>query len=171
MVLAGAVPACLLADPPRELAVPPVRRPSILHASVEPATTRPLVELPPRFRVPVVVSDPTKPFQWQLYVDFAPSSSSADFPIQSGTVGGTPDSPDIQDVEFKLSPEELAGPCHRIELLVANEFQSPRVADSRGADLVTWFYTPSGSLAGCSDYDGGPGADGAFPPDASEAGG
>ncbi|MEO6572891.1 MAG: hypothetical protein ABIP89_03550, partial [Polyangiaceae bacterium] len=83
--------------------------------------------------------------------------------LQSGTGGGMATSLDTEVIPFSV---DLVAPgCHRIEFIVALHFDpsASHAADSSGSDSVTWFYTPTGSLGGCTTYDAGPdGASGAF---------
>ncbi len=156
------VAACILADPPPELPKPPSRRPTIVAGSVFPPSNQPLLDLPIEFRVPVEVPDPTKPYEWRVFVDFDPLQNTDS--EQSGSGGGTSDSPDLDVVRFSVNRERLLGACHRIEFVVALRFDGARSADPSGSDSITWFYAPPGTnLAGCTPYEGGVGDDAAFP--------
>jgi hypothetical protein len=166
----SALVSCILADPPPELPKPPARHPNIVHAAVTPRADRPLGELPPNgFIVPVELPDPTRTFEWRLFVDFDEVRNPS--PVRSGAGGGTAGSADKQYVPFSV--DGLAPGCHRIEFMVALHFDPSiaHAADASGSDSVTWFFTPSGSLAGCTTYDAGPGGPGtgAFP-DAGDGG-
>jgi len=164
---AVALASCIIADPPVEAPKPPLRRPTIIRESATPPSSRPLGELPPDgFKVPVEIADPTADFQWAMFIDYEPSLNTTNNPRLGDTVTGGQGHPDVLTIPFTISPDSIGAGCHRIEFMVALSFVSPHVADPAGADSITWFYTPNGSLDGCTVFEGGVGADGAFPPDA-----
>lgn len=151
----SALASCILADPPPDLPKPPARHPNIIHAKVTPPADRPLGEFPRNgFIVPVELPDPTRTFEWRVFVDFEEFRNPS--PVKSGAGGGSAASADTQFVSFSV--EGLASGCHRIEFIAALHFDPSiaHAADATGSDSVTWFYTPSGSLAGCTTYDAGP---------------
>ena len=178
-VAMGGVAGCITTPPP-DLPAPPQRRPTILHASVMPPADVPLVDWPPdgTFIVPVEPGDPELPtaFLWDVFVDYDPSAgTSLEYfrprnPPVSAVDGG------IVAVPFTL-PGPFDGFCHRVEFLVADNFNSPpggiengdrrydHTPDSRGGDIVTWQYTGGAPPGGCPSYDAGALQDGTFPPD------
>jgi hypothetical protein len=151
----SALASCILADPPPDLPKPPARHPNIVHAQVTPPADRPLGELlPDGFSVPVELPDPTRSFEWRVFVDYDEVKKPTPRLIGSG--GGTPTALDTEVVSFSV--DLLEPGCHRIEFIVALHFD-PSIAhasDGSGSDSVTWFYTPTGSLGGCTTYDAGP---------------
>ena len=64
----------------------------------------------------------------------------------------------------RLSPPVDPNACHTLEILVALGFTEDHTPASPGGDSITWFYSPTGSLADCPVYDAGP------VPDASDSG-
>ena len=182
----GGIAGCITTPPP-DLPAPPLRRPTILHSSVCPPADVPLVDWPAdaNFIVPVEPGDPEHAldFEWAVFVDYDPSPTPirSDHGLKllqqhpmSAVQGG------IVLVDFPLmppgTPPDLPGLCHRVEFLVAHQFNSPSgtpVADNRlfhtpdsvGGDMVTWQYTAGGLAEGCPEYDAGALQDGAFPPD------
>jgi hypothetical protein len=167
----SAIASCILADAAPALPKPPSLRPTIVKGSVFPSASEPVGDLPAEFLVPVELADPTKPFEWKVFVDFDPLGNADDFVEQRGGNAGSVTAPNLQVVPFSVNKDRLAGGCHRIEFVVALRFDSARASDPLLSDSVTWFYTPTGNLAGCTTYDGGPGNDGAFPADAAGADG
>jgi hypothetical protein len=183
----GGAAGCITTPPP-DLPAPPPHRPTILHSSVVPPADVPLVDWPTdnTFVVPVEPGDPERPldFVWDVFIDYDPSPQ----PIRSdrglklfprGPMSAVVDGGSVL-VYFELAapgtPPDLPGLCHRVEFLVAHQFNlSPNgitMADSRlahtpdsvGGDMVTWQYTAGGLAAGCPEYDAGALQDGAFPP-------
>ena len=161
--LLSAIASCILADAPPEQPRSPTRRPVIVHASVSPPASKLLGELSLPFVVPVLLGDPRVPFEWRLFIDYDPILNPDGALVQRQFGGGSPTAADLQIVTFSVDETTLNSACHRIEFLVALNFTSTHGADASGADSIAWFYSPSGSLEGCTTYDGG-GNDGAFPP-------
>lgn len=162
--LALVLGACIIADPTPEPAASPLHRPTIVHASVSPPTTRVLAEWPSRFVVPVELIDRDKSFRWALFIDFHPSQQPTPIltsdlvePIFDGGVY-------VLDIEAPDAPSPTS--CHVVELIVARNFlaSSPHTPTPVGGDVVVWFYNPGGSPSGCPTFDAGA-HDGAFPGD------
>jgi hypothetical protein len=168
--IVSCVVSCVLADAAPELPKPASLRPTIVKGSVFPSTSEPIGGLPAEFLVPVELADPTKPFEWKVFVDFDPLGNADDFVEQRGGSPGSASAANLQVIPFSVNRDRLSGSCHRIEFVVALRFDSARASDPLLSDSVTWFYAPTGNLAGCSTYDGGPGNDAAFPADAADAG-
>lgn len=166
-LLVGSVAACILADPLSEQRSLPTRRPSILHGSVSPLSSQILTATTlSSFTVPIRLYNPTVQATWNVFVDYNPPINSS--PALSHAMGGTPNSADLQIVDFRLAPKDLDPTrCHVIEFLVALSFLTPHSADPYGADSLTWFYIPNGDRSTCAVYDGGTGT---IPPP-SDAGG
>jgi len=167
--------SCVLTEPV-DLPAKPHRHPTILHGAVAPplSSVVSVVDGTDRqFAVPVQLDDPTQGYAWAVFIDYEPSLGATHSPIQGNTVVGAEGNADIQVINFGVLQSSLGPGCHRIELIVALSFVVPHVADPYGADSVSWFYSPAGDVSGCSIFEGGIGADGAFPPsaDASPDGG
>ena len=69
-VALSAIASCILADPAPELPKPASLRPTIVKGSVSPSASEPIGDLPVEFLVPVELADPTRPFEWKVFVDF-----------------------------------------------------------------------------------------------------
>jgi hypothetical protein len=159
--LAVLLGACVTAPPP-DLPPLPVRAPTIL-SELPPAST-PITTWPPdgAFTFQAQVYDPSRPFFWEVFVDYDPvrNAGAPTAPTIFPQLGPTP-SMGVSAVPFMLAPPTDPAPCpHRIELLVALSFNEnyPHISDTYGADSVTWTYTPPG---GC-EYDAGALEEGAF---------
>ena len=132
-----------------------------------------LTELPSEFVVPIQLDDGDETYQWDLFVDYNPCdlslgcqpSGPAIFPQTVAPTPGTIDG-GISIVDVQLPSTIDATSCHRIDFLVAHQFNGslPHIWDSIGGDIVTWFYNAGGGTNGCPDYDAGAFQDGAFPP-------
>ena len=163
----SAISSCILAEPPPELPKPPSRHPNILRAQVIPAVDRPLGALPTKagFIVPVELPDPTKDFEWRVFVDFDPITNPV--AVLGQVQPGSTTAPDVIMVPFSFVYDPKmggidTGVCHRIEFVAALGFDTDHGANAGGSDSVVWFYTPTGNLSGCTTSDAD--TDGAFPP-------
>jgi hypothetical protein len=155
--------ACITAPPPRPPSLEPCR-PSILHTSVSPPAGEILTSWPPgdTFLVPVTIQscDPTDGFHTNAFIDYDPVFNPNP-EYASGTmsfaINGEPTP--VEVTLHQLPRDQL---CHRVEIFVAHDFNrlpsEPHVPDAIGGDSVTWFYSPSGGLNGCPQYDAGDGA-------------
>jgi hypothetical protein len=151
LVCAG---ACILADPPAEVPVPPIQHPEIERELVVPPVTEILRTWPIEFDVPINAFDGVSSIQWEAFLDYDVSQT----PENSGTLDPDP----AKEAGLRLLTARLPAPvrvddCHTLEILVARSFVQPHVPDAYGADSVTWLYSPTGSLDGCAFYDAGPG--------------
>ncbi|HEY1691179.1 MAG TPA: hypothetical protein VGG39_03405 [Polyangiaceae bacterium] len=164
--------ACLSAPPP-DLPVPALQRPIILRGAVQPPAGPILGSFPQEFVVPVLLQSPDEPFQYDAFVDFAQcvgfSCGSGTTPyIPPTTVTPTPGTLDGGVYLAHFDPPAGVDPssCHTIEFDVAHAFDTnlPHTPDSIGGDSVSWIYSPTGNLTGCTLYDAGSLQDGAFPP-------
>jgi hypothetical protein len=137
--------ACVLVDPVPELQKPPRRAPAVVKTAVFPDSTRPLVQLPSEFVIPVRVPDPGQGFFWALFIDWNGSSQVyTDF----GHVAGSATNPDLYPLriltrDFPLSV--LPTDCHTIEVLVSLEDVHTHQADPAVSDSISWWYVPDGA--------------------------
>lgn len=157
------VVACVLADPPPILPIPPLTRPVILHDSTSPSLDEKLASLPLQFAVPVQVA-PDQSLKWRVFVDTDPNGPPNTAPITGGIDDGGVLATDPTDasvayrlIQFQLAGSEIdLGSCHTITIVVAYDFVellpgSPR--DPPGGDRATWFYEPTPD---CTRYDAAP---------------
>jgi hypothetical protein len=165
--------ACITAPPP-DLPPLPAHRPTILRGSVVPPPDTPLVQWPvdKTFLVPVELYDPNQTFWYDVFVDYDPVNNTSPkvYPQPVVPNAATMDG-GVFLVSFGLNAPDDPGPlCHRIEVLVAHEFNkfSPHTPDSVGGDSVSWLYTAGGGPDGCPEYDAGALQGGAFPDAATD---
>jgi hypothetical protein len=159
--------ACIVAPPP-DLPPEPLRRPIILRDSVVPPADQILTaaQLPDggemTFLIPVQVDDPTKPFLWELFVDYVYDPNTPMLPVSVGQFQPTVSTLDAGTVIVAISVPfqdgRLSAPyCHRIEFMVAYKFDEYHTPNSIGGDSVTWLYNGAGGPDGCPlSYDAGP---------------
>ncbi|HEY8074798.1 MAG TPA: hypothetical protein VIF62_11830 [Labilithrix sp.] len=161
LLLACAGTSCLIADPGTDPPKPVPTRPQILRESVVPSPNNVLGAFPAKFVIPVQLSDPTLSFDYAVFVDYDPSTSLGK--VDCGTKGveaaSLSGAPRILEVTIEEAPDPDR--CHVIEVLVALHLlcdfdaNSAHAAPAPGADSVTWFYSPTGDLAGCPVLDAG----------------
>jgi hypothetical protein len=161
--VAASVVACITPLPPP---IPTLAtcKPSILTESVVPVDEI-LMEWPAdnRFIVPVTYQscDPTDGFDYAMFIDFTPT------PVPSAPVYGPAHLFFASDggatiVDIAVAQPQDGNTCHVIEIKVAHVLNPPHVPDSLGGASVHWYYSATGSINGCPQYDAG---DGAFPID------
>jgi hypothetical protein len=158
-----AVSACLLADPGGDLPRIPPRRPFIVQSRVVPTTSLVLGTFPSKLVVPVELADPQVPLQYSVFFDYNPATglglqgpvTTSNFELNNLQSG-------LRILEIPLTPPPDLDRCHTLEVVVAlqlgpagNAAHTPR---EPGGDSVSWFYSPTGDLAGCPALDAGPGA-------------
>lgn len=153
------VGACVIADPPTELPRSPDRRPIIVRGSVVPSTTSVLGTWPSLFIVPVELSNPLSPLQWATFVDYNPVTfdgfdQNGVSPYEAQTTREN-----IRMLELPIS-KPPSDRCHVVEVVVAlnlntTDIQNVHTPLPPGGDSVSWFYSPSGDLAGCPVLDAG----------------
>jgi hypothetical protein len=161
--------ACITAPPPSAPSLAKCR-PSILHTSVSPPADEILTAWPPgdTVLVPITIQscNPTDGFHTNAFIDYDPVFNPGPDYASGTTPFALNGEPTNVEVTLHQLPRDLA--CHRVEILVAHDFNrdpsEPHVPDAFGGDSVTWFYSPSGGLNGCPQYDAG---DGSSPADAS----
>ncbi len=137
--------ACVLVDPVPELPKPPRRAPAVVKTAVFPDSTRPLVQLPSEFVIPVRVPDPGQGFFWALFIDWnGRSQVYADF----GHVAGSTSSPDLYPLRVltrDFPPNVQSTDCHTIEVLVSLEDVRSHQSDPALSDSISWWYVPDGA--------------------------
>jgi hypothetical protein len=151
--------ACVIADPPTDLPTLPPMRPTIRRASVVPPTSAVLGRWPAKFIVPVEVSDPRVDIAWATFVDYNPFNGQGY--ISDGVSRRAPSANgNIRTLELPI-PMPSLDRCHVVEIVVAlrlNTFNGQTAhtpEEPPGGDIVSWFFNPSGDLAGCPVLDAG----------------
>lgn len=163
--------ACVIAQPSGDIPRLPDSRPTIVHPSVVPSTSRVLTHFPSVFIVPVELVDPTAPFQYAAFIDYSPRGTG-----EGLVLGPIPSSFEPANTTNRTRRLEIAIPeptldsCHVIEVVVALQLNelTPAFAHTPqepGGDIVTWFYNPTGDPGGCPSLDAGIDA----PADAADA--
>jgi hypothetical protein len=153
------IDACVIADPPTELPRSPERRPTIVRSSVVPSTTSVLGSWPSKFIVPVELSDPRADIQWASFVDYNPATGEGFDQTSKSRDEPAATNGNVRTLEIPITTPSSDG-CHVVEVVVALRLNTtdPRNAhtpESPGGDSVSWFYSPSGDLAGCPVLDAG----------------
>lgn len=157
------VEACVIADPPTDFPELPAMRPTIVRASVVPTPSRVIGRWPDRFIVPVELADPRATIWWSAFVDYNPDTgvgldgqpTQSDYESTS-TLGRIR----ILEIPISTPTPPALDRCHVIEVVVALNLNTsdPKNAHTPlepGGDIVTWFFNPSGDLAGCPTLDAG----------------
>ncbi len=147
--------ACVIADPPAQLPVPPLAPPEILHDLVTPPA--PLITAwPLEFEIPVYVPDPTSLPLWHAFLDYDPISHTGSF--TNGVVDPDPAGDDggVRTIARRFSPPADINFCHTLQVVVALTFVDDHTPDSTGGDSITWIYAPTGNLGDCPIFDAGP---------------
>lgn len=160
LVLAVAVTACIIAEPPSDPPRLPLTRPTIVRGSVVPPASNIIGRWPDKFIVPVELSDPNVTFEYAVWIDFNPATGDqglVDFRsspfAQENTTGR------VRRLEIPIA-EPSADRCHVVEVLVALSFVGERGIGAHapsppGGDIVSWIYNPSGDTSGCPLLDAG----------------
>jgi hypothetical protein len=153
--------ACVIADPPTDLPTLPELRPVIVRGSVVPSASSIVGRWPDKFIVPVELVDPSVRIFYSAFVDYNSATGEG--------IDGAPQTSDfelnstngrVRTLEVPITPPSLDR-CHVVEVVVALRLKAttdPKNAhtpDEPGGDSVTWFYSPSGDLAGCPVLDAG----------------
>lgn len=157
LLIAGAVTACIIAEPPSDPPRLPTTRPTIVRGSVYPPASSIMGVWPGRFKVPVELSDPTVTFDYSVWIDFNAATGE-------GLVDFRTSSPVEDNSRIRLLDIALSAPnddrCHVIEVLVALRFAGQfgtgaHAPLSPGGDVVSWTYNPRGDTTGCPLLDSG----------------
>lgn len=154
---------CVLASPSGDLPRLPDSRPVIVHSSLVPTTSSVLTQFPEKFVVPVELSDPTVSFFYAAFIDYNPLTGEGliEFPRESPPLTNAGGTGRIRTVDVVIPKPSDLNSCHKIEVVVALRLKArtdPKNAhtpDEPGGDIATWFYNPSGDLAGCPALDAG----------------
>lgn len=151
---------CVIADPPGDLPQLPPMRPTIVRASVVPPPSKVLGRWPERFIVPVELADPRATLWWSAFVDYNPDTGFGldGLPTKSTYEPGTTQGR-VRILEIPIGAPSTDR-CHVVEVVVAlnlntRDAKNAHTPDEPGGDIVSWFYSPSGDLAGCPVLDAG----------------
>lgn len=140
IVLCGAW-ACVLADPPAALPIPPLQPVVILRLDVQPPITSFLDTIPSEFQVPVTADPQEKTLDWRYFIDgILVLTQKVDITLDGG--------PTLLHVPSRSPVTEE---CHTLEIVVSY------TGSTQSGDSVTWFYSPTRSFATCPIFDAGPG--------------
>jgi hypothetical protein len=154
------VNACVIADPPTDLPRLPDKRATIVRASVVPSTTSVLGSWPTKVIIPVELSDSRATLKWAAFVDYNPATGEG-YDSKGESNEATSTNGNIRTLEIPITTPS-SDRCHIVEVIVALNLNL-NTTDSRtlhtpeppGGDSVSWFYSPSGDLAGCPVLDAG----------------
>lgn len=159
IVLAGAVTACIIAEPPSDPPRLPLTRPTIVRGSVVPPASNIIGRWPDRFIVPVELSDPTLAFEFAVWIDFNPATGEGLVDFRTSTFVQENTTGRVRRLEIPLAaPSDDR--CHVVEVLVALRFVGQERTGAHapsppGGDIVSWTYNPSGDTSGCPLLDAG----------------
>jgi len=153
------VDACVIADPPTPLPQLGEMRPAIVRASVVPSTTSVLGSWPSKFIVPVELANPKADLFWASFVDYNPATGEGIDNNDVSTYEPSSTQGRIRTLEIPISMPSLDR-CHVVEIVVAlrlntSSTQTAHTPEPPGGDIVSWFFNPSGDLAGCPVLDAG----------------
>jgi hypothetical protein len=153
------VDACVIADPPTDLPRPSERRPTIVRASAVPSTSAVLGTWPTTFIVPVELSDPLAKITWATFVDYNPVTGEGFMGSETSTYEPASTKGNIRILEIPITMPSLDR-CHVVEVIVAlrlntRDRRNAHTPEEPGGDSVSWFFSPSGDLAGCPVLDAG----------------
>lgn len=170
VVACVATDACVVADPPTDLPRLPELRPTILRGSVVPAPSAVLGRWPSKFTVPVELANPQSRIIWAAFVDYN-SATGEGLDGQPTVSSFEPSSTQgrVRTLEIPITTPSLDR-CHIVEVIVAlrlkatTDTRNAHTPDEPGGDSVTWFFSPTGDLAGCPVLDAG------LPPPPEDAG-
>ncbi len=160
----SAVSACLLADPGGDLPRIPRRRPFIVQSGVVPTSSRLLATYPEKLIVPVELADPQVEFEYSVFLDYNPLTGQTLLqPVETSTFERSNIENGLRMLEIPLTPPTDLDRCHTLEVVVAlrltgRDGRQAHTPAEPGGDSVTWFYSPTGDLAGCPSLDAGPDA-------------
>lgn len=162
-VAAGVIGACVIAEPPAELPSNPNVRPRIIRATAVPKTTSVFTGWPDLFKIDVQLSDPRQSFYATSFVDYNPSTGDG-YQNNTFSTPSSGDSSSVRKISIAITQPSDDG-CHTVEIVVANEFVEVQSGNGINAhtpkdrvndgDSITWFYSPTGDLAGCPVLDAG----------------
>lgn len=159
VVLAGAVAACIIAEPPSDPPRLPLTRPTIVRGSVVPPASNIIGVWPGKFIVPVELSDPTLAFEYSVWIDFNAATGEGLVDFQPSTFVEANTRGRVRRLEIQL-PRPNDDRCHVVEVLVAVRFvgqdgTGAHAFTDPGGDVVSWIFNPSGDTTGCPLLDSG----------------
>lgn len=152
--------ACLLVDSGGDLPTIPRRRPFIVQSGVVPTTASVLGTFPEKLVVPVELADPTSDFDYAVFLDYNPITGQTLLLRDKSSFERANVASGVRILELPLTPPADLDRCHTIEVVVALRLSGldgigAHTPAEPGGDSVTWFYNPSGGLAGCPSLDAG----------------
>jgi hypothetical protein len=151
--LAGA--ACVIADPPAEIPVPPLAPPEILDDLVVPPP--PLLQAwPLEFKIPIYVPDPSSSVEYHVFLDYDPIARPGFYANGSLDPDPADDDGGVRILTRSFPEPADLNACHTLQVLVALTFIEDHTPDSVGGDSITWIYSPTNNLMDCPVYDAGP---------------
>jgi hypothetical protein len=157
----GLFAACILGEPTGDLPTLPPMRPTIVRGSVVPSPQSVLGSWPASFLVPVELADPTVKFDWAAFVDYNARTDEGLALPGTSTFEASNVASHVRVLEIPIPQPTDGDRCHVVEVVVALALESldnPTTAHTPrppGGDSVTWFYNPTGDLAGCPVLDAG----------------
>ncbi len=145
--------ACILADAPPTIEVPPPQRPVIVYGSAVPALGD-VIEDPRDLDFAVTVEvDSDQELLYLVLVDYFATQNP-----QPQPVGSIPAGTSRRTIFFNYTKGLFdLSTCHEITLIVALDFDSNTPISPKkppGGDQVKWRYIPRGTS--CQAYDAGP---------------
>jgi hypothetical protein len=151
--------ACVIADPPTELPRSSERRPTIVRPSVVPSTSAVISGWPSNFIVPVELSDPLAKLSWAAFIDYNPVTGEGFVDGQTSVYEAATTQGNIRMLELRIEKPSLDR-CHVVEIIVAlrlntTDIRNAHTPEEPGGDSVSWFFNPTGDLAGCPVVDAG----------------
>jgi hypothetical protein len=152
--------SCLIAEPQTDLPGVPAFRPLVLRGAAVPTPNAVLGVYPEQLVVPIELVDPSVTFKWRVYVDYNPITGAGLEVDGTSAPSGIPAR--IRTLEIQTVRRTDLDRCHVIEFIVAKSFlgesegkNTHTPAEPGEADSITWFYSPTGDLAGCPVLDAG----------------
>lgn len=155
-----ALGACLLADPGGDLPRIPRRRPFVVQSGLVPTASAVLGTFPEKVIVPVELADPTDDVEYSAFLDYNSLTGQTLLLRERSTFERSNVASGLRVLEVPLTPPADLDRCHTIEVVVALRLsgadgKAAHTPADPGGDSVTWFYSPTGDLAGCPSVDAG----------------
>lgn len=152
--------SCLIAEPQTDLPTVPTFRPLVVRGAAVPSPNGVLGVYPEQLIIPIELVDPSVTFKWRVYVDYNPITGGGLEVDGTSAPSGVPAR--IRTLEIQTVRRTDLDRCHVIEFIVAKSFlgesegkNTHTPAEPGEADNITWFYSPTGDLAGCPVLDAG----------------
>jgi len=156
--------SCLITEPPGNVAPASPKRPAIIHDTLFPPISMPIVSITPGENFTAQIdADPQSPFDWELVLDQGMQDEVTEYgPITE------PADPNLQFPRSISRPLEGifdASRCQTLTLTVGlAPFFKHQPANPPGGDIAVWFYRPNGSQGACPGVDAGTAPDVGAPP-------